>query len=166
MAFNFLSQITQSLTPNEDLDIDRSSSVANEEGENGTESDIELDPVEEGGDAATDDENGEEQEVDLGVGGIENEFQWSSNLQHTHSLSEIVLTHLVLYLIHIREKKRWTVQKHEKLHNKQLKSSKKFIFSLKSNFTIFFQILLVKNICHVIHGLKGYPIVCLNVIFP
>ena len=177
MAFRFLSQLNLN-AGYEVEDEDRSSPVDEEEGEN-EESDIELDPE---GARARGNGNRANANLDLDLDSDseteegasaepDNEFAWSSEL---HDVEIEMFTQYAgpLFLLNMSDsmQTKCNTQKstrkpkndQKNMHN----ANKKCFFARNNDFFIFFPTYLIKNMSHVINGLKVYLILFLNNIFP
>ena len=173
MAFYFLSQLNQN-AEYEVEDEDRSSPVDEEEGEN-EESDIELDPEDARArgngncananlDLDSDTEEGASAEPD-------NKFAWSSEL-HDVEIEMFTQNTGPLFLLNMFDsmQTKYNTQKSTRKPKNDQKTCimrTKNVFSLEMmTFENFFPTFLIKNMIHVIYGLKKYPILFLNNIFP
>ena len=156
MAFRFLSQLNQN-AGYEIEDEDRSSPV--DEGEN-EKSDIELDPEDarargNGNRANADLDLDSDSETEEGTQ-PDNEFAWSSDLHDVEI--EMFTQYTNMQKIHYKTKK---------ITKKTCIMQTKNVFLLEiMTFLFFFPTFLIKNMSHVIYGLKVYPILFVNNIFP
>ena len=157
---------------------DRSSPVDEEEGEN-EESDIELDPEDArargNGNHANANANldlDSDSETEEGASAEpDNEFAWSSEL---HDVEIEMFTQYTgpLFLLNMSDSMQ-TKYNTQKSTRKQKNDQKTCImpteivfFARNNDFFIFFPTFLIKNMSHVIYGLKVYLFLFLNNIFP